>query len=89
MFAGSVDGDRTALIALYNATHGSSWFQATGWENSVDIGSWSNVDVDEESRVRELILHSNNLEGECLHEACYACGVLPVSQYIIYIDSTE
>ena len=61
---GSPDSDRTALVALYNATVGPNWTNSTDWlSSSVPIGDWHGVSTGTKGRVNKLFLHGNNLRG--------------------------
>jgi len=59
----SVEGDRQALVDLYNATNGDNWNNNTGWLNGNPSNSWYGVEVDGNGRVIKLDLYNNNLEG--------------------------
>ena len=59
----SVDGDRAALIALYNATGGDNWKEKTNWLSDKPLGEWYGVETDTQGRVRGLALWQNNLSG--------------------------
>ncbi len=52
---------RSALIALYNATNGPAW--TTPWNINNDISTWNGVILDGSGNVIELNLASNNLSG--------------------------
>ena len=54
--------DRDALMALYNATGGSSWTNNTNWGTQQPLGSWYGVEVTN-GRVTEVSLTSNGLSG--------------------------
>ncbi|MCP4220554.1 MAG: S8 family serine peptidase [bacterium] len=61
--------EREALIALFNATGGSSWFSRINWlqqDGSFNIegseGCWQGVTV-ENNHVTRIQLHKNNLNG--------------------------
>ncbi|HKJ27909.1 MAG TPA: hypothetical protein VJ965_09745 [Anaerolineales bacterium] len=51
-----------ALVALYNATGGSSWSNATGWLQSSDVCTWHGVGCSD-GHVIALDLFNNNLSG--------------------------
>ena len=53
---GSVQTDRAALEALYNATDGANWTIRTNWLTAAPLGSWYGVETDEDGRVTELEL---------------------------------
>ena len=55
--------DRTALIALYDATDGANWTTKTNWKDeSKPISTWYGVTVSQ-NRVTSLNLSNNNLSG--------------------------
>ncbi len=68
----SVNTDRAALVALYNATDGPNWRDCAwngcqkpaNWLSNKPIGEWSGVSTDANGRVRSLDLRSNGLRGE-------------------------
>lgn len=60
---GSVDTDRSALMAVYNATGGSRWRNRSGWGSSAPLEDWHGVRVNYRGRVVEVDLHRNNLTG--------------------------
>ena len=45
------DGDRAALVALYNATGGANWTNNDGWLTNAPIGQWHGVTTDDSGRV--------------------------------------
>ncbi|CAN0421835.1 unnamed protein product, partial [Pylaiella littoralis] len=55
--------DRDALVALYNATDGANWHQSTNWNIGDDLSLWHGIKVNDDGRVVELDLISNNLQG--------------------------
>ena len=55
--------DRTALIALFNATNGANWVDGENWLSDKPIGEWRGVVADANSRVAALDLSDNNLRG--------------------------
>ena len=57
------EGDRAALIELYNATDGANWTNATNWNSSAPIVEWYGVSTDDDGRVSRLSLNRNNLTG--------------------------
>lgn len=59
----SVEGDRQALVDLYNATNGDNWTNNTGWLNGNPSNDWHGVEVDSNGRVIKLKLRQNNLKG--------------------------
>ena len=60
----SVESDRAALVALYNATGGETWTNNTNWTSNEALLAWFGVATDANGRVTELTLHSNQLSGE-------------------------
>ena len=63
---GSLEGDRLALVALYNSADGDSWTNKTGWVVPGSIGDnpcgWSGVTCSG-GRVTSLDLSNNNIGG--------------------------
>ena len=60
------EGDRAALVALYNATDGENWTNNTNWNSSLPISRWYGVVAAGASsayRVLSLQLGNNNLTG--------------------------
>ena len=55
--------DRSALVALYNATNGPNWKDNSGWLSNAPIGVWYGVDTDVHGRVTVLNLRFNHLKG--------------------------
>ena len=60
----SVETDREALIAFYNATDGPNWLVKHGWLTDAPIRDWYGVEVHDEGHVVGLILRGNRLSGE-------------------------
>ena len=60
---GSVESDRAALEALYDATGGPSWTEDTNWKTSAPLGEWHGVTTDADGRVTALSLYDNGLAG--------------------------
>ena len=61
---GSVEGDRQALVALYNATDGDNWDNRTNWFGSRPPGDWYGVRAREsDGRVASVRLSNNGLKG--------------------------
>ena len=56
-------GDRDALVALYNATDGPNWKSKTGWLSDRPLGQWHGVTTDGNGRVTYLVLSNNQLSG--------------------------
>ena len=61
---GSVESDRAALMALYNATGGPNWSDNTNWGTKAPLGEWLGVIIDVDGRVVGLTLIGNGLVGE-------------------------
>ena len=61
---GTPEGDRAALIALYNATGGPNWEGNNNWLSDVPISEWSGVTTGDNGRVTGLNLGGNQLSGE-------------------------
>ena len=61
--SGSVEEDRAALIALYNATDGDNWKDNTNWLSNKPLKEWSGVRINGQGRVDMLVLHENFLSG--------------------------
>ena len=55
--------DLAALIALFNATNGDGWTNKAGWLTGLPYCDWHGVICNDENRVEELHLPSNNLLG--------------------------
>ena len=62
--AGPPDTERTALIALYDATDGADWKINDGWLGDGALGKWLRVTTDENGRITGLDLTANQLNGE-------------------------
>ena len=60
----SLETDREALVALYNATGGPNWRRNNNWLSDVPISEWEGVTTDGNGRVTELGLPGNELRGE-------------------------
>ena len=59
----SVESDRRALIALYNATDGRNWSTNDNWLSDKPLGEWHGVVTDDLGRVTELRLQNNRWNG--------------------------
>eukprot|EP00903_Cladosiphon_okamuranus_P006480 g6339.t1 len=55
--------DRAALVALYNATDGANWTNNTNWNTAAPLEQWRGVTANDQGRVVNLKLYSNNLKG--------------------------
>ena len=60
----SIEGDRAALVALYNATDGANWANNSGWLTDTPMSQWHGVVTDKTGRVTRLVLEENRLSGE-------------------------
>ncbi len=60
---GSVESDRAALQALYDATGGEDWIDHTNWKTSAPLGEWYGVTTDAAGRVTGLELPGHGLTG--------------------------
>ena len=63
-FAQLPSPDRSALIALYNATDGANWTDNTNWVTNAPVGQWYGVTTNGNGRVTEINLTRNQLKGE-------------------------
>ena len=59
----SVEADRAALVALYNATDGPNWTARINWLSNELLSEWYGVTTDANGRVTNLNLGSNELTG--------------------------
>ena len=58
------EGDRAALMALYNSAGGASWTDKTNWGSTTEpLNTWFGVEADSSGNVTELALPGNNLSG--------------------------
>ena len=57
------DGDRAALMALYDVTVGVDWSETGGWDTGAPVDQWHGVTVDGAGRVSRLNLTGNRLHG--------------------------
>ena len=66
---GSVEQDRAALVALYDATNGPNWGEDTNWNTDQPLSTWHGVFTNRGTgRVGSLSLTRNNLTGEMPRE---------------------
>ena len=61
---GSLDPERAALTALYDATGGQDWKIDNGWLGDGALDRWLRVTTDGDGRVTDVDLGSNQLSGE-------------------------
>ena len=81
---GTVATDRAALVALYDATGGSSWTTSTNWKTTEPLSEWHGVTTDPNGRVTGLSLSQNMLSGEIPEEL----GDLANLQWL-YLDGNQ
>lgn len=60
----SLDREREALIALYNATGGDNWNNNENWCSNKPIRDWYGVTCNLDGYVSQLWLNNNNLVGD-------------------------
>ncbi len=60
----SLETNRAALEALYDAANGDSWSNVDNWLSSKPLNQWKGVETDAYGRVVRLELHANQLSGE-------------------------
>ena len=60
---GPLEVERDALVALYNATGGTSWTRSDNWLTGASVNDWYGVATDPGGRVHTLDLRSNGLTG--------------------------
>lgn len=73
----SIERDKLALEAIYNATGGSGWSGATNWL-SADLTTWEGVTV-AGNRVTDLDLSNKNLIGEMPLDLSYIRPLITVN----------
>ena len=61
--SGSVEGDRSTLVFLYDATDGANWTNTGNWLSDSPVGQWHGVIAGEDGRVTGLNLKENGLSG--------------------------
>ena len=76
--------DRPALVALYEATRGEFWLDATHWLSDRPVEDWYGVSTNSAGRVTSLRLAGNRLRGPLPPEL----GDLTVLQHL-YLGSNE
>ncbi|MYE03681.1 MAG: hypothetical protein F4Y00_01715 [Bacteroidetes bacterium SB0662_bin_6] len=57
---GSVETDRAALVALYDATGGDNWRSKTNWKSDKPLNEWYGIETDSTGRVESIDFHTNN-----------------------------
>ena len=55
--------DRAALVTLYNATDGASWYAQTNWLSDKPLDEWHGIETDRDGRVTRIDLSGNGLSG--------------------------
>ena len=60
----TVESDKAALEALYDATDGSNWTNSMNWKTAQPLSPWHGVTTDGGGRVTRLSLPDNQLTGE-------------------------
>ena len=63
-------GERQALIALYKATFGDSWYIKKGWCTNLPLGEWHGVVTNDQGGIVKLELVQNNLKGDAYKTVC-------------------
>ena len=69
-----MDAERDALVALYRATNGDSWWRKKGWCTAAPLSAWYGVKVNK-GRVVGLDLIRNNLQGEAYPPVTLVSGM--------------
>ena len=59
----TLDNDRAALVALYNATDGPNWRNKTNWLSDRPLDEWYGIDTDSDGRITRIDLPFNRLTG--------------------------
>ena len=59
----TINPDRAALVALYEATGGPNWTSNEKWLSDAPLGEWYGVETDASGRVVRLSLPENRLVG--------------------------
>lgn len=67
LVAEGLEGERNALIALYQATTGEHWMFRNNWCTDASVGEWYGITTDSEGYVVAINLPENNLDG-CIPE---------------------
>ena len=62
-FQNRLETERDVLVALYNATGGSDWWDSTNWLSDDPVGEWFGVTTDRSGFVTGLSLYENQLVG--------------------------
>ena len=59
----AIISQRTALIAVYNATNGQSWINNHNWLSDKKLVEWHGITTDDSGNITELDLSNNRLSG--------------------------
>ena len=60
----SVEGDRAALVALYNATDGENWAYNENWLTNAPLGDWYGVTTNASGRVLTLSFYGFSFQTQ-------------------------
>ena len=60
----SLETDREALVAFYNATNGENWNRNANWLSDAPLWEWDGVTTSDSGRVSQLYFNARNLSGE-------------------------
>ena len=82
---GSVESDRTALVALYDSTDGDNWDNNDGWKTDAPLSEWHGVSASSAGTVSRLSLINNNLTGEIPSEL----GRLTNLEYLALVGNSS
>ena len=55
--------NRDALLALFHATDGTNWHHNHMWGTDAELRLWYGVEVNDQGRVKKLLLAHNHLQG--------------------------
>ena len=64
----SLESDKEALIALYEATDGDNWKNNQNWLTDAPLGEWHGIETRDDGRVIFIQLYENGLTGSIPHE---------------------
>ncbi len=57
---GSVETDRAALVALYDATGGDNWTSNANWKSDQPLNEWYGIETDSTGQVTSIEFHRQN-----------------------------
>lgn len=63
---GSVEGDKAALIKIYEDFDGENWKDNTNWNTDTDLSEWEGISTNSAGRVTEINLYYNDLSGDAM-----------------------